>query len=149
MIAAVITMAEPAMGVALTAEIVGGAVGAVAIHKSCRAWEPGLLDKTTKAKEKAANPNLVGGFLFRGSLLFGPRSLSTVMAITAGAVVGDVEPRAIEDNGRGRKHAPYLAVTVWALLQRRIVEMLAALKMHPTGQTFVFVHGHDDTSQLI
>ena len=83
--------------------------------------------------EKAANLNLVGGFLFRGSLLFGTRSPSTIMAVTAGAVAGDVEPRAIEDDGRGRKHAPHLAVTVRALLQRRVTEMLAALKMQPTG----------------
>jgi hypothetical protein len=72
-------------------------------------------------------------------------ALSTIAAVTAGAVVGDVEPRAIEDDGWGRKHTPYLAVTVRALLQRRVAEMLAALKMQPTGQTFLFVHGHDDT----
>ena len=60
------------------------------------------------------------------------------MAVTTGTVVGDVEPRAVEDDGRGRKHTTHPAVTVWALLQRWIAEMLAALKMHPTGQTFRF-----------
>ena len=73
-------------------------------------------------------------------------SLSTTPAVTARAVVGDVEPGAFEDDGRGRKHAAYLSVTVRASLQRRIAEMLATLKMQPTGQTFVFVHRHDDTS---
>ena len=71
------------------------------------------------------------------------------MAVTAGAVVGDVEPRALEDDGRKRKYAAYLAVTVRASLQRRIAEMLTALKMHATGQTFVFVYGHDDTSPSV
>jgi hypothetical protein len=99
-------------------------------------------------QSKSRQPlSLVGGSPSLGSLLFGTRSPSTtIMAITAGAVVGDVEPRAIEDDGRGRKHAAHLAVTVWALLQRWIVEMLATLKMHTTGHTFVFVHGHDNTS---
>ncbi len=90
--------------------------------------------------------SLVGGSLFLGSLLSGTRSPSTIMAVTAGAVVGDVEPRAIEDDGRGRKHAAHLVVTVRALLQRRIAEMLATLKMQPTGQTFSLVLTYGDVS---
>jgi hypothetical protein len=173
MVAAALTVTESAIRVTSAAEVTGGAVRAVTIHKGCRAWEPSLLDKTTlgnlrplltiekfndpdrhgvpckarwhlallfsKSKEKAANLSLVGGFLFLGSLLFGTRSPSTVVtAITAGAVVGDVEPRAIEDDGWRRKQAAHLAVTVWTLLQRRIAEMSATLKMQPTGQTFRF-----------
>jgi hypothetical protein len=35
------------MGVTPAPEVAGGTVRAVTIHKGCRAWEPGLLDKTT------------------------------------------------------------------------------------------------------
>jgi hypothetical protein len=86
-------------------------------------------------------------FFFYRALFFGARSPSTIVTTVAvGAVVGDVEPGAFEDNSRGRKHTPYLATTLGTLLQGGIVEMLAALKMQPTGQACIVVYGHDDTS---
>jgi hypothetical protein len=102
-----------------------------------------------RSKKKPPTFELVRGFPFLGSLLFGTRSPYTIPTITTGAVVGDVEPGAFEDNGWRRKHAPYLATTLGALLQRGIAEMLAALKMYAAGQTFVFVHRHDDTSSSL
>ena len=57
-------------------------------------------------------------------------------------MVGDVEPAALEDDGRGVKDAPGLGLALRAIGLRLVVETLLFLELVTALRAFVFVNGH-------